>query len=98
MKKLESFGRIEKIGEMGKVVTDNILETSLYLILNCYIYSYHINEESIEYVIAGDDIESKRWKISGRSQKIKVKSLIETFNYLIEFESSLLNKTQGGKE
>ena len=89
MKKIETFGSLEKINGRLKVKTTHILEATLYMIFNCYIYSYQINEGSIEYILAGDDIEDKRIMLKDREGEIKIKGLIEKFNYLADFENSL---------
>lgn len=90
MKKLETFGTLEMVNGRLKVRSNHILEASIYLTLNGYIYSYHFNNDSIEYIIAGDDIERLKEKVNYRSEKVNIRKLISEFNYLADFENSLL--------
>jgi hypothetical protein len=90
MRKFENFGTLEKINGRLKAKSNHILEASIYLSLNGYIYSYHLNNESIEYIIAGENIERIKGKVTGRGEKVNIRKLISMFNYLVDFENSLL--------
>ena len=96
MRKFENFANLEKINGKLKAKSNHVLEASIYLTLNGYIYSYHINNDSIEYIIGASDIEKMNAKVSSRGESVNIRKLISMFNYLVDLENSLLN--QGGRK
>lgn len=90
MNKLENLGRVEKLRGHDIIRTSNLIEASIYLSLDCYIYSYHVEEDKVEYQITGEALEKARMRIVNKITAIGIARFIDSFNYMIEFEASLM--------